>query len=39
MKKRIGMVLTALALLVSNAANIGCLCWLIDEPKAPKNFD
>lgn len=39
MKKRIGMVLTALALLVSNAASIGCICWTIDEPKAPKSFE
>ncbi len=39
MKKRIGMLLTALALLASNAASLGCVMILLDEPTAPKNFD
>lgn len=39
MKKRIGMLLTALALLASNAASLGCLIFVADEPTAPKNFD
>ena len=39
MKKRIGMLLTALALLAANSANIGCIIWTIDEPEAPKSFE
>ena len=39
MKKRIGMLLTALALLASNAASLGCIVFVVDEPTAPKNFD
>ena len=39
MTKRIGMLLTALALLAAKSASIGCIVWLIDEPTAPKNFD
>ena len=39
MKKKIGMLLTALALLASNAASLGCIIAIIDEPTAPKNFD
>lgn len=39
MKKRIGMLLTALALLASNAASLGCVMIAFDEPTTPKNFD
>lgn len=39
MKKRIGMILTALALLVSNAASIGCMFGLIDEPIYPNSYE
>lgn len=39
MKKRIGMLLTALALLASNAASLGCVIFVIDEPTAPKSFE
>ena len=39
MKKRIGMLLTALALMASNAASLGCIVLMIDEPVAPKSFE
>ena len=39
MKTRIGMLLTALALLASNAASLGCVIFVIDEPTAPKSFE
>ena len=39
MNKRIGMLLTAVAVLASNAASLGCIVLMIDEPVAPKSFE
>lgn len=39
MKKVFYMALAAVAFLASNAASMGCTWLLIDEPKAPKNFN
>ena len=37
MKKKIASLLTAIAVLASGAASIGCMIFLIDEPIAPKS--
>ena len=34
MKKVIARVLAAVAIAATGAASVGCLWWLIDEPKA-----
>ena len=38
MKKKLGYLLTAVALLASGAASMGCMIILIDEPVAPKSL-
>ncbi len=38
MKKKIASLLTAIAVLASGAASIGCMILLIDEPVAPKSL-
>lgn len=38
MKKKIASLLTAIAVLASGAASIGCMIFLIDEPIAPKSL-
>ena len=32
MKKRLSMILGAVALMATGAASLGCLVWLIEEP-------
>lgn len=32
MKKRISMVLAAVAMLATGAASLGCMWWMVDEP-------
>ncbi len=39
MKKRLSMVLAAVATLATTAASMGCLWGIADEPKALKNMD
>ena len=39
MKKLLSVALAAVALVASTAASVGCMWFLIDEPKAPKNMD
>lgn len=36
MKKKLSYLLTAVALLASGAASMGCMMILVDEPTAPK---
>lgn len=36
MKKKLGYLLAAVAMLASGAASMGCVFVLADEPKAPK---
>lgn len=38
MKKRIAGIIGALALVLTGAASMGCMLFLIDEPEAPKNL-
>lgn len=38
MKKVLGYLLTAVAVLASGAASVGCAFMLCDEPTAPKNI-
>lgn len=38
MKKVLGYLLTAVAVLASGAASVGCMIWLVDEPVAPKSM-
>lgn len=38
MKKRIAALVSAIALMVTGAASMGCMIFLIDEPKALKSF-
>lgn len=38
MKKKVASLLTAIAVLASGAASIGCMILLIDEPVAPKSL-
>lgn len=38
MKKKIAGLLTAVAVLASGAASMGCMILLIDEPIAPKSL-
>lgn len=39
MKKIMSVALAAVALVASTAASVGCMWFLIDEPKALKNMD
>lgn len=32
MKKRLSMLLVAVAMLATGAASVGCMWWLIEEP-------
>lgn len=34
MKKRISMVLAAVAMLATGAASLGCMWWMSDEPNS-----
>ena len=38
MKKRIAGIIGALALVLTGAASMGCLLFLVDEPTAPKSL-
>lgn len=38
MKKKLSGLLTAIAVLASGAASVGCAIVLIDEPVAPKSI-
>ena len=37
--KKLAYVLGALALAVTSAASVGCMFFLVDEPKSPMYFD
>ena len=39
MKKRVPKLLVALGMLATASASVGCIWWLVDEPKALKNMD
>lgn len=39
MKKRIAAFVSAIALLVTGAASMGCIIFLTDEPKALNSFN
>ena len=39
MKKRMAKVLAAVAMLATASASLGCVWWILDEPKALKNMD
>ena len=39
MKKRVSAVLAAVAMLITASANIGCVLWWFDEPKALEDMD
>ena len=39
MKKRMAKVLAAVAMLATASASVGCIWWMIEEPKALKNMD
>ena len=39
MKKRMAKVLAAVAMLLTASASVGCIIWLVEEPKALKNMD
>lgn len=39
MKKRMAGVLAAVAMLLTASASMGCVLWLVEEPKALKNMD
>lgn len=38
MKKKLSYLLTAIAMLASGAASMGCIIISMDEPVAPKSF-
>lgn len=38
MKKKLGYLLTAIAVLATGAASMGCMILLTDEPTAPKSM-
>ena len=38
MKKLFSLALAAVAVVVSNAASIGCIIAMMDEPTAPKSM-
>ncbi len=39
MKKRMAKVLAAVAMMLTASASVGCVLWIIEEPKALKNMD
>ena len=39
MKKRIAAIISSIALLATSAASMGCLWFLMDEPKTLASFD
>lgn len=39
MKKRMAKVLAAVAMLATASASVGCIWWLIEEPKALNKMD
>ncbi len=39
MKKRLSMILAAVAMMATAAASTGCVWFLADEPKALKDMD
>lgn len=39
MKKRMAGMLAAVAMLLTATASMGCIIWLVEEPKALKNMD
>lgn len=39
MKKRMAGMLAAIAMLLTASASVGCVLWIIEEPKALKNMD
>ncbi len=38
MKKRVAALVSAIALMVTGAASMGCMFFFIEEPKALKSF-
>lgn len=38
MKKKVASLLTAIAVLASGAASLGCIVLLVDEPNTPKSL-
>lgn len=38
MKKRIAGIVAAVAMMLTGAASMGCMMFLVDEPYAPKTF-
>lgn len=38
MKKKVASLLTAIAVLASGAASMGCIVLLVDEPNTPKSL-
>lgn len=34
MKKRLSMILAAVAMMVTGASNLGCMVWVIEEPSS-----
>ena len=36
--KKLSKVLAAVAMLATSAASLGCIWFLVDEPKAPKSI-
>ena len=39
MKKRMGKVLAAVAMLATASASMGCIWWCVEEPKALNKMD
>lgn len=39
MKKRIAAFISAIAILATGAASMGCIWYFVDEPKTIKSFD
>ena len=39
MKKRMAKVLAAVAMLATASASMGCIWWLMEEPKSLRNMD
>lgn len=39
MKKRMAKILAAVAMLTTASASLGCVIWILEEPKALKNMD
>lgn len=39
MKKRLAGILAAVAMIATGAASMGCMWWLLDEPRANNLFN